>query len=221
MAGHFINELMMSRYSTILLATIMLWGCHGNTKTSSTDNTTQSNTDTTKHVQVTLPTPAKGVITDSIRCADNSTQVYAIYLPTYYTASKKWPVIYFFDPHGVGNLPIKIYKDLAEKYGFVIAGTYGSKNGMQISESSNAGNAMMSDVAQRVSVDNARLYTFGFSGGARVASTIALNGGIAGVIACGAGFAQSHPQITVPFSILLFVGEKILIFWNKKNLTGS
>ena len=46
-------------------------------------------------------------------------------------ATKKWPIIYFFDPHGVGNLPLILYKDLAEKYGFIIAGTYNSKNGMQ------------------------------------------------------------------------------------------
>src|ERR1700756_4760718 len=103
---------------------------------------------------------------------DEPTQEYAIYLPTNYTADKKWPVIYFFDPHGVGNLPIKIYKQLAEKYGFVIAGTYNSKNGMQMNESGHAALSLMRDVDQRISVNNARIYTFGFSGGARVACSV-------------------------------------------------
>ncbi len=206
----------MNKTRIFALATLMLWGCHGNTKTS-TDNSVQVS-DTIKHVNANVKPFDKGVIIDTVHCMDESTQEYAIYLPTNYTADKKWPVIYFFDPHGVGNLPIKIYKQLAEKYGFVIAGTYNSKNGMQMNESGHAALALMRDVDQRVSVNNSRIYTFGFSGGARVACSVALNGGIAGVVACGGGFPQNTPQINQPFALISFVGEKDFNYIELKNL---
>lgn len=209
----------MNRYRVLIFSALMLWGCHGNPKTASSDNNNSTDaSDTTKHAQVKLPTPDKGVIVDTIHCADDASQRYSIYLPTYYTADKKWPVVFFFDPHGAGNLPLRLYKDLAEKYGYVIAGTYNSKNGMQMDESAKAAQAMMQDVSQRVSVDNARFNTFGFSGGARVACSVALNGGIANVVACGGGFPQNNPQIGIPFSIIMYVGEKDFNYVELKNL---
>ena len=162
-----------------------------------------------KHNTVVLKPLDKGVLIDTVQCTDAANQRYAIYIPTNYSPAKKWPVMYFFDPHGVGNLPLRLYKALAEKYGFIIAGTYGSKNGMQVDAATSAGQAMMLDVAQRLSVDNSRLYTFGFSGGAGVACSMALNGGIAGVVACGGGgFGGNNCQINQSFSMISFVGEK-------------
>src|SRR5262245_35154632 len=51
---------------------------------------------------------------------------------------------------------------------------------------------MWADTPSRFAVDDRRIYTTGFSGGARVATWSALSCGtcIAGVIACGAGFPQ-------------------------------
>ncbi len=48
---------------------------------------------------------------------------YALYLPTTYAPAKAWPIIYFFDPGGRGRRPVELYKDVAEKYGFVIVGS--------------------------------------------------------------------------------------------------
>ncbi|HTA83388.1 MAG TPA: hypothetical protein VK783_10655 [Bacteroidia bacterium] len=208
----------MNKYKIYFLGAIMLWGCHGNPKTTGNDNTTPTIVDTIKHNQAQLKPLDKGVIIDSVQCVDQSSEKYAIYIPTNYSSAKKWPVIFFFDPHGVGNLPLRLYKNLAEKYGYIIAGTYGSKNGMQMDASERAAQAFMSDVSQRLSIDNARLYVFGFSGGARVACSLALNGGIAGVVACGGGFGQNSPQINQPFSIISFVGERDFNYVELKNL---
>jgi hypothetical protein len=128
-------------------------------------------------------------------------------------------VIYFFDPHGVGNLPLIVYKNLAEKYGFIIAGTYGSKNGMPWAESEKAANAFMDDLSQRLSIDKDRVYTFGFSGGARVACSVALyDGSMAGVAACGGGFPQNAPSINQSFACILFVGERDFNYVELKQL---
>ncbi len=201
-----------------VFAALMLWGCHGNPETSSGNSSAQPAADTAKHTHAELTQPDKGVVIDTIHCADDPSQMYAIYLPSNYSTAKKWPVIFFFDPHGVGNLPLNLYKTLAEKYGFIIAGTYNSRNGMQMEASAKAAQAFMQDVSQRLSIDNSRLYTFGFSGGARVACSIALNGGIAGVVACGGGFPQNQPQINQPFSLISFVGERDFNYIELKEL---
>ena len=62
-------------------------------------------------------------------------------------------------------------------------------------------NALIHDTKERYSVDNSRVYVTGFSGGARVAIAVAaaMQGQVAGVIGCGAGF---HPEI--PFSAASF-----------------
>ncbi len=67
----------------------------------------------------------------------------------------------------------------------------------------------MKDSWMRLSLDNNRLYTSGFSGGAKVASMVAItNIGIAGVAACGGGFPEDHPPLKQPFTFISFVGDK-------------
>src|SRR5690349_19054062 len=58
-----------------------------------------------------------GKVIDTIACAADAEQSYAAYIPV--SGNKKaLPVIYFFDPHASGSLPLKKYKALADKYGF-------------------------------------------------------------------------------------------------------
>ena len=194
------------RYFIGLFITIFLfYGCHGKSYNSTEDVKNVP----LQHSGAYLKPLKKGIVIDSVICSDDSSQIYAVYLPSHYDTSKKWPIIYLFDPHGVGNLPVLLYKDLAEKYGFILAGTYNSKNGMQWDASEKAGEAFIKDTWIRLSLDNNRLYTFGFSGGAKVASMIAIaDGGIAGVVACGGGFPEEHPPLKQPFSFISFVGDK-------------
>ncbi len=201
------------RYSICLfISTFFLWGCHAKPSSS------KENNESLKHSAAFLKPLQKGVVIDSVYCADDSSQIYAVYLPTKYDTTKKWPIIYFFDPHGVGNLPILLYKDLAEKYGFILAGTYNSKNGMQWESSEKAARAFMNDSRLRLSLDNSRLYTCGFSGGAIVASMVAINiGGIAGVVTCGGSMPTDHP-LKQPFSYISFVGEKDFHYVSVKQL---
>jgi len=188
------------------IAVFFFWGCHGTSKPSKVGNAFN---DSAKHSEAILKSLQKGVVIDTVICSDDAFQKYAIYLPSNYDTSKKWPIIYFFDPHGIGNLPVTLYKDLAEKYGFILAGTYNSKNGMTWESSEKAAQAFMKDTWMRLSLDNNRLYTSGFSGGAKVASVIAMSeGGIAGVVACGAGIPEDHPAIKQSFSFISFVGDK-------------
>jgi len=137
--------------------------------------------------------PLPGRVAD-VTCSADSAQSYALYLPSTYTSGKRWPMIYFFDPSGRGQRPIEMYKDLAEKHGFVIAGSNNSRNFG--SDPSQAVNSIWQDTHARLSLDDHRQYTSGFSGGARVAGAMALNssGQIAGVIAHGAGYPNTHGE---------------------------
>ncbi len=132
-----------------------------------------------------LPT---GQIIDSVECAADASQHYVLYLPSNYTPSRQWSVILAFDGGGRGRVPVERYRQAAEKYGYIVAGSLNSRNGPW-EVSLNAAKAMTADVKARFSVDLKRVYTAGLSGGARVALKIALDSKqIAGVFASSAGF---------------------------------
>src|SRR5689334_804285 len=73
-----------------------------------------------------LPT---GRIIDSVTCAAEPSQSYALFVPANYTASRAWPVIFAFDPGGRGRNPVERYQAAAEQYGFIVAGSNNSRNG--------------------------------------------------------------------------------------------
>lgn len=128
-----------------------------------------------------------GEIINKVICKNDSKQSYALYLPSNYSVEKKYPVIYAFDPHAGGGLPVNLYKNLAEKYSYIIIGSNNSKNGTSWEESQSIAEKLFADAGNRLSINTDRIYLLGFSGGARVANTLAItNGSIAGVICCGA-----------------------------------
>jgi dienelactone hydrolase len=137
------------------------------------------------------------------------TQTYALYLPSTYTATKRWPIIYFFDPGGRGRRPLELYKDIAEKYGFVLAGSNNSRNFS--ADESKSVNAIWQDTHQRLVLDGHLTYASGFSGGARVAGVMALSClqcQIAGVIAHGAGYPTNWGEAKDKLLYFFAVGDQ-------------
>jgi hypothetical protein len=151
----------------------------------------------------------RGKLIDTIRCTANSKFSYALYLPANYSDASKWPVIFIFDPAARGRLAASGFVNAAAKYGYIIACSNNSKNQLPWNEISDAVNSMFTDVQQKFSIDNRRIYTSGFSGGSRVASMIALqNNLITGVIACGAGLPNDGGLDKLPsFSYFGMVGN--------------
>ncbi len=133
---------------------------------------------------------------------------FSYYLPSYYSDSSKFPLIYVFSAHGDGNLPLNRFYQLAEKYGFIMVASNVSKNGLPANILEPALKQFYSDPLNKFSVDEKRLYTMGFSGGARVASIMTMeNPQIRGAILCGGGLAYpSIPENRVP-DFLLFAGK--------------
>ena len=163
-----------------------------------------------------------GVITEKIVCKSDASISYALYLPSAYNAGTLFPVIYIFDPHADGLLPVSKYKDLSEKYGFIMIGSNNSKNGVAWEAINQTIKTMMDDSQNRLSIDKNRIYTAGFSGGSRVASSVAIyDGGIRGVIGCSAGFPQLNKKLENKFDFIGIAGNEDFNMTEMKNLDKS
>lgn len=71
----------------------------------------------------------KGKVIQNVTCRKDITQSYSLYLPSKYNKDQKWPVVYAFDSHGKGLIPVELFKDEAEMYGYIVVGSNNSKNG--------------------------------------------------------------------------------------------
>jgi predicted esterase len=151
--------------------------------------------------------PAGQIVPNEV-ARNHPDQSYVLYLPSDYTPSKKYPIVYAFDPGAHGDQPVEHMKDAAERYGYIVAGSNNSRNG-SLKLQSDAAQAIFEDTHERFSVDDRRMYVAGFSGGARVASQIAQNCKCAaGVILSGAGFAiGTFPSRDAPFAVFSTVGS--------------
>jgi tetratricopeptide (TPR) repeat protein len=131
-------------------------------------------------------TPAPGTVHASVTVAADATNSYALYLPSAYSPAKRWPLLLVFDPFARGEVSVKLFHEAAEKYGFIVVGSNNSRN---FQDPSAAIRVLWTDIKERYAIDPRRIYTAGLSGGARVASTVALacRNCIAGVIANSAG----------------------------------
>jgi predicted esterase len=150
----------------------------------------------------------RGQLVEKLICAHDATQSYALYLPSNYSSSRSWPVLYAFDPGARGEVPVERFREAAERYGWIVVGSNNSRNG-PMQPSAKAFEAIWQDTHERFALDEARAYTVGLSGGARVATMLAhLCGGcITGVIACGAGFPIGlAPSPAMHFTFFATVG---------------
>jgi dienelactone hydrolase len=159
--------------------------------------------------QGTHPPAARspGKVLDTVVCLRDPTQTYALYIPQKGDHAPL-PVVYCFDPHGDGSLPLKKYRSLADAYGFILIGSNNSRNGNDWSVTGDIWDHLSRDVDQRWKIDHNRIYLCGFSGGAKVAGYIAsIHPGIKGVIANGAGMPDGVTAGDFPFSFTAIAGD--------------
>ncbi len=152
-----------------------------------------------------------GIVLDSIWTVKDTDESYAIYLPSDYSSKKAWPIIYIFDPLARGSFAVKMFQSAAEKHGYIIVCSNNSQNGSW-DRIFKAADALFLDTFEKLYLDPSRVYTAGFSGGARAAvATAVLTGKVEGVIGCGAGFPTAkdyQPSAKDDFVYLGIVGNK-------------
>jgi hypothetical protein len=155
----------------------------------------------------TPPLFEAGKITNPVMCATDASQTYAVYVPARGNTDAL-PVIFFFDPHADGALPLTKYKSLADEYGFILIGSNNSKNGNGWPATENIWQQLFSDTQKKLKINNNRVYACGFSGGAKVAGYVALKYNvIKGVVAIGAGLPDGVTAGNFGFSFTGIAGE--------------
>lgn len=150
----------------------------------------------------------RGVVIESVTCREHPEQSYALFLPSAYSPDRPAPIVYAFDPVARGSLPVKLLKEAAEKYGYIVVGSNNSRNG-PAEPQQEAANAVWRDTQQRLAIDNRRVHFTGFSGGARFATFLAIGCKCAaGVISHGAGFPNGTPlESPIEFNYFAAVGN--------------
>ncbi len=150
-----------------------------------------------------------GKVIPKVVCGADSKQSYALYLPSSFSAARKWPIIYPFDPLARGEVAVESVRAAAEKFGYIVVASNNSRNG-PMADSTAAANAVWRDAQERFPIEEQRRYLAGMSGGARLVTAIALScdGCAAGVIANAAGFPiDKAPQRNMKFAYFAAVGN--------------
>jgi hypothetical protein len=130
----------------------------------------------------------KEVIVDSVKIANTANESYAVYLPKQYNKEKPSAIVFIFDPGGRGEKGIEPFVLAAETYNYILVCSNNSKNG-PVDINLEIANRLFENVSTVYNLDPSRLYISGFSGGARLAGSLAVSSDVfQGVIACGASF---------------------------------
>jgi predicted esterase len=147
-------------------------------------------------------------VLDDVKCLADAAQSYSLYLPSNYSAERKWSVLIGFHPGARGPALVEKYRAAAEQYGYVVAASNNSRNGPW-AVSMAAIKAIVPDLNGRFSLDDRRIYLTGHSGGARVAMQVALgSNSVAGVIASSGGYPDGQPRSKVPFAVFATAGHE-------------
>jgi dienelactone hydrolase len=144
---------------------------------------------------VAPPQIPAGEVVEKVQVLEDSTQSYAVYLPSSYARDRRWPILYLLDARGRALVPLERFREAAETLGFILASSHDSQSDQAYEPQIDVVRTLWRDTHRRFAIDDRRVYVAGFSGEARLACLMAdaAPGSIAGVIACGAGFSPDSP----------------------------
>ena len=148
---------------------------------------------------------ATGTIIDSVEVT-NSIESYTLYLPKKFDKNKLSSIVFVFEPAARGKIGVQPFIESAEKFNHILICSNNSKNG-PLENNFNIINRLFDSVFETFSIDKNLIYTAGFSGGSRLATSVAvLTKQIQGVIACGAGFSPNNAHIPISKETFSYVG---------------
>jgi predicted esterase len=134
-----------------------------------------------------------GKTVERIVTRSDSGLAYALYVPSSYSPGGKFPVMFLMDPRGRALVPLELFRDAAERHGWLLLSSYNTLSDADTAAEVNekALNAMLLEAQQKLSLDSRRFYIGGFSGTARNAWAYAepLDGHLAGIVGVGGGYS--------------------------------
>lgn len=141
----------------------------------------------------------RGEVVERLTAASDTSQHYALYVPSSYSTDNPPPVLFLMDPRGRAALPMGLFREAAERHGYLVMSSHEtlSDEDTAFTVNQRALNAMIQDAQLRFTVDTRRMVLAGFSGTAHFAWYAAseLDGHIAGVIGAGDGMPPEDPPI--------------------------
>lgn len=126
-----------------------------------------------------------GALVEDLATVADPGQTYTLYLPPGYRDDRRWPVLLVFDPRGRSALAAELFRAPAERFGWVVLSSDGTRSDGPMEPNIRAVNALWPEALGRWAADPRRVYAAGFSGGATVAWMVGAQLDLAGVIACG------------------------------------
>ena len=128
----------------------------------------------------------KGAIMQSITVNDTVPEDFALFLPTKFDASKRWPVIFVYDMQGRGEMVLRMLSGAAERNNYILAASNNVNDSLSLTQNVLISKRMFNTVFALFKIQKDRIYTAGFDGGARIASVMpTFMNQITGVISCG------------------------------------
>ncbi|MBK9399452.1 MAG: hypothetical protein IPN36_00940 [Bacteroidetes bacterium] len=192
------------RIWSLLVLTFFL-SCSGRVE----KNPENSNPTNTSDVSSVKQGAGSGQMLSHQSCFADNQLSYSVYYPTSFSEHANFPVLILFDPHADGDLPLNLYKSLADKYGFILLSSSDSKNGNSAERTAAILQGMMAQVSHLQKADTSLIFCGGFSGGARVAAMLGLApSGIKAIVVCGAGIPQGTWQGIPPHLIVAIAGNR-------------
>ncbi len=156
----------------------------------------------------------KGQLIDSIPITTASDETFALYLPKTFNTETQNSIVFIFEPAARGAIGIQSFIAASETYGHILVCSNSIRNG-PYNDNFEKTNRWFDQVFSTFTIAGNQVYLAGFSGGARLATTIAvLTDKITGVIACGASFSQnqSHLPTNQKFSFVGVCGNQDMNF---------
>lgn len=149
-----------------------------------------------------------GRVIQKVKSTYDSSQEYAVYLPSDYSDKKQWPVVMVMDPRGRALMALDLFREGAEKLGYILLSSYNTMSDGPEEPNVKALNAMINDAFEQFSSNQKRVYLAGFSGTTRLSWPYGyqLDPYVAGLIGFGAGpaptffFSITIPQKGIAFS---------------------
>jgi dienelactone hydrolase len=148
---------------------------------------------------------ARGQLVENVACASDASQTYTLYLPSAYTAERRWPLLVVMDPRGRGTKAAEIFRPAAEANGWILISSNGTRSDTNGLENDHAVNAMIGELS-RYAIDEEHIYAAGFSGTATIAWIFAQRQHLAGVIASCPPWLDELDAAHAPFAYFVATG---------------
>lgn len=151
--------------------------------------------------------PERGKLVEGMASRLDPTQTYTLYLPTSYDAMKQQPLLFVFDPRGRGTFAAEIFRDAAERYGWIVISSNQTRSDDDGKANARAIRALLPE-GNRYASNPRRIYAAGFSGTAILSCAIGINTkALAGVIGVGGRLVEHIPPAKFSFAHYGFAGD--------------